>query len=210
MFTRKGQLTRDRIVAEAAALMFERGVAGTSTEDVQSAAGVSASQIYHYFGDKRSLTRAVIEFQTDAILGFQEPLLARLDDLDALRSWADVIADLQRTNGYHGGCPLGSLASELAETDAAAREALAQGYRRWQHAIRDGLQAMKDRRELRPDADVDVLATTLLTTVQGGLLLAKTLRDGEPLQTALHAVIDHVGSFATDRQPAEGSAASRR
>lgn len=197
MFTRKGQLTRDRIVAEAAALMFERGVAGTSTEDVQSAAGVSASQIYHYFGDKRSLTRAVIAFQTDAILGVQEPLLARLDDLDALRSWAAVIVDLQRTNGYRGGCPLGSLASELAEIDSAAREDLMLGYRRWQHAIRDGLQAMKDRRELGPAADVDKLATALLTALQGGLLLAKTLRDGEPLETALNAVIDHVESFAT-------------
>ena len=197
MFTRKGQLTRDRIVAEAAALMFERGVAGTSTEDVQSAAGVSASQIYHYFGDKRSLTRAVIEFQTDAILGFQEPLLARLDDLDALRSWAAVTVDIQRTNGYRGGCPLGSLASELAETDSAAREDLVLGYRRWQHAIRDGLQAMKDRRELGPAADVDKLATALLAAMQGGLLLAKTLRDGEPLETALTAVIDHVESFAT-------------
>ena len=73
MITRKGQATRDRIVAAAAVLVYERGVAGTSTEDVQAAAGVSASQLYHYFADKRSLTRAVIEYQADAILGFQEP-----------------------------------------------------------------------------------------------------------------------------------------
>ena len=49
MITRKGQATRDRIVAAAAALMYQQGVAGTSTEDLQAAAGVSASQIYHYF-----------------------------------------------------------------------------------------------------------------------------------------------------------------
>ncbi|MGO9504248.1 MAG: TetR/AcrR family transcriptional regulator, partial [Streptosporangiaceae bacterium] len=52
-----GRATRDRIVSVAAQLMFEHGVAGTSLGDVQKAAGVGASQVYHYFGDKQSLIR---------------------------------------------------------------------------------------------------------------------------------------------------------
>ena len=199
MITRKGQATRDRIVAAAAALMYQQGVAGTSTEDVQTAAGVSASQLYHYFGDKAALTRAVIDYQTNTILGFHEPLLARLDSLDALRSWAAVIVDIQRRNGFRGGCPLGSLASELAENSGAAREDIAAGYRGWQEAIRGGLAAMRDRGELVHTADVDKLATALLTTLQGGLLLAKALRDGGPLETALNTMIDHVATFAGSR-----------
>jgi TetR/AcrR family transcriptional regulator, transcriptional repressor for nem operon len=195
MVTAKGRATRDRIVAAAATLMHTRGVAGTSTEDVQLAAGVSASQIYHYFADKRSLTRAVIGYQTDAILGIQEPALARLDDLDALRAWADAIVAFQRNNDFRGGCPLGSLSNELAENDTDAREDLATGYRRWQQAIHAALTTMQDRGELLPDTDTDRLATTLLTTLQGGLLLTKTLRDSEPLETALHTMIDHIESF---------------
>src|ERR1700727_3870329 len=100
----KGRATRDRIVAAAATLMHTRGVAGTSTEDVQAAADVSASQIYHYFGDKRSLTRAVIEYQTDTIVGTQEALLTRLDDVDALRAWVELIVTYQRNGNYRGGC----------------------------------------------------------------------------------------------------------
>ena len=200
MVTPKGRATRDRIVSEAAALMHARGVAGTSTEDVQAAAGVSASQIYHYFSDKRTLTRAVIEYQTDAIMGFHEPLLGRLDDLDALRAWADLIVEFQRANGCQGGCPVGSLASELAESDSAARKELAASYRRWHEAIRDGLAAMQDRGELVDGADVEKLATALLSALQGGLLLAKTLREIEPLRTALHTVIDHIASFAADAE----------
>jgi TetR/AcrR family transcriptional repressor of nem operon len=195
MLTRKGQATRDRIVAAAADLMYARGVAGTSTEDVRAAADVSASQIYHYFADKRALTRAVIEYQTDAVLGVQAPLLARLDDLDALRAWADFVVGTQRVNGYRGGCPLGSLASELCDHDDDAREGLAASYRRWQGTIRDGLTAMADRGEFIPGTDVDHLATALLSSLQGGLLLTKTLRDSGPLETALDAMIDHIGSF---------------
>jgi AcrR family transcriptional regulator len=197
MVTPNGRATRDRIVASAATLMNARGVAGTSTEDIQVAADVSASQIYHYFTDKRSLTRAVIEYQTDTIVGTQEALLARLDDLDALRAWAEFIVGFQRNSGYRGGCPLGTLASELAENDTDAREDLAASYRRWQRAIRTGLAAMADRGEFLPGTDIDRLATTLLTTLQGGLLLTKTLRDGEPLETALSTMIDHIGSFTT-------------
>src|ERR1700749_769107 len=102
MLTRKGRATRDRIVAAAATLMNARGGAGTSTEDVQEAAGVSASQIYHYFSDKRSLTRAVIEYQTDTIVGIQETMLVRLDDVDALRAWAEMIVAFHRNGGNRG------------------------------------------------------------------------------------------------------------
>jgi AcrR family transcriptional regulator len=195
MVTAKGRATQDRIVAAAATLMRTRGVAATSTEDVRAAANVSSSQIYHYFADKRSLTRAVIEHQTDAIVGRQETLLARLDTVDALRAWAEFIVTLQRKGGYRGGCPLGTLASELAENDTDAREDLAASYRRWQRAIRAGLAAMADRGEFVAGTDVDRLATALLTALQGGLLLCKTLRDGEPLETGLSTMIDHIESF---------------
>jgi AcrR family transcriptional regulator len=197
MVTPKGRATRDRIVAAAATLMCTRGVAATSTDDVRAAANVSSSQIYHYFADKRSLTRAVIEHQTDAIVGIHETMLARLDSLFALRAWAEYIVTFQRNSDNRGGCPLGTLASELAENDADAREDLAAGYRRWQQAIRAGLTAMADRGEFLPGTDVDRLATALLAALQGGLLLSKTLRDGGPLETALNTVIDHIESLTT-------------
>src|ERR1700676_145182 len=197
MVTPKGRATRDRIVAAAATLMCTRGVAGTSTEDVQVAAGVSASQIYHSFTDKRSLARAVIEYESDTIVGNQESQLVRLDDLDALRAWAEIIVAYQRNGGYRGGCSLGTLASELAENDTDAREDLAASYRRWQQAIRAGLAAMADRSEVLPGTDIDRLEIALLAALQGGLLLSKTLRDGEPLETALNTMIDHIESFTT-------------
>ena len=61
--TAKGARTRARIVEEAAALIHERGVAGTTLEDVKVAAEVSGSQMYHYFPDKNDLVQAVIDYQ---------------------------------------------------------------------------------------------------------------------------------------------------
>jgi hypothetical protein len=54
---------------------------------------------------------------------------------------------------------------------------------------------MRDRGKLVENADVNTLATTLLTTLQGGLLLSKTLRDDGPPEQALNTVIDHIATF---------------
>ena len=70
--TPKGERTRARIVAAAARLIYERGVAGTTLEDVRTAAEVSGSQLSHYFAGKDELVQAVIDRQADAIAGNQE------------------------------------------------------------------------------------------------------------------------------------------
>jgi TetR/AcrR family transcriptional repressor of nem operon len=191
--TRKGEATRARIVAAAAKAMFERGVARTSLDEVKAAAGVSSSQLYHYFADKRALVLAVIEHQTQAILDGQEPLLSHLDSLDALRAWRDLLVDIQRQLHCQGGCPIGSIGAELAETDELARTEVADGFSRWESAIRDGLRAMHARGELRGDADE--LALAMLAALQGGLLLTQIRRETKPLEVALDAMLDHIASL---------------
>jgi TetR/AcrR family transcriptional repressor of nem operon len=197
--TRKGQATRDRIVDAAAGLMFRQGVAGTTTEQVQAAAGVSASQIFHYFGDKRALVRAVIGYQTEAVLAAQQPLLGRLDSMEALRAWADQAVSMEEQLKYEGGCPIGSLGSELAETDTAARQEVERGFARWEEAIRDGLRAMYARGDLRRSADPDALALALLTAYQGGLLMTQIRRDPAPLRTVLDVVLARIESLTPRR-----------
>jgi AcrR family transcriptional regulator len=141
--TAKGRRTRQRIVAAAAGLVFEQGVAGTTIEDIQSAAGVGASQLYHYFPSKNAVVRAVIQYQEQGVIGAQERALAHLDTLDGLRAWADAVVDVQRQMHCRGGCPIGSLGSELAETDPEARFEVAASFERWASAIRDGLRSMQ-------------------------------------------------------------------
>src|SRR5580700_6125684 len=83
--TPKGARTRSRIVEEAAVLIHERGVAGTTLEDVKVAAEVSGSQMYHYFPDKNELVQAVIEYQADAIVSNQGQLLRSANGVEAWR-----------------------------------------------------------------------------------------------------------------------------
>ena len=140
---------------------------GTTTEEVRNAAGVSSSQLYHYFKDKMALVRAVIAYQTDAVLGAQDDFLEKPDSMQALRRWRDLLVRAQRGLRCEGGCPLGSLSSEIAEIAPEFRMDLNRAFARWEDGIRSGLLAMHARGELRKDADPDRLATALLAAVQG-------------------------------------------
>ncbi len=175
-------------------------VVGQATVDnVRVAAEVSGSQLYHYFTDKDALLRAVIDSQAERIVEGQRrnapdapdaPDARDARDAPAgLRSWRDaVVAQAHRTSG-EGGCPLGSLAGQLAESDPVARAHLATGFRQWSDALTDSLQSLQANGRLTDDVTPADLAVTLLATLQGGLLLAQVNRDTAPLETALNTLI---------------------
>ena len=185
--TAKGERTRARIVAAAARLIYEHGVAGTKLDDVRAAAGVSGSQMYHYFPDKDELVQAVITHQADAIAAGSRQ--ADFGSAEGLSAWRDTVIAQAASREAKGGCPLGELAGQLAETDSHARALLASGFGEWQAAIADGLRRLYDAGELPGDADPDALAVTLLATLQGGLLLAQVQRDTRPLETAVSTLL---------------------
>src|SRR6201996_4464343 len=129
--TDKGRATRNRVLDAASALVFERGVAGTTLDDVRAAANVSKGQLYHYFADKEDLIHAVIDRTIQQVLDAQ-PALADLSSWAAIAKWLDDLVELQIARHAVGGCPIGGLAGQLAETDELARQALAAGFDRWQ------------------------------------------------------------------------------
>jgi AcrR family transcriptional regulator len=190
--TLRGAAVRARIVEAAAVLVYSRGVSRTSLDDVMAASGVSKSQLYHYFADKDALIREMIAFQTERVLKAQQPHLDALDSLAALRRWRDAIIDLNRARHGVGGCPLGSLANELANQFESARTLLAGSFETWVAHIETGLQKMRDRGELAATADPHDLAVAILSAIQGGLLLAKTTRTTRPLELAFDMALDHV------------------
>lgn len=197
--TAKGSATRSRIVAAAGELIYQGGIHGTTNPAVRSAAGVSGSQLSHYFPEKESLIRAVIAWRAEQVVTLSRVSPSGgLDSLAALRLWADSYT--QREEAWQGGCRFGSLASEVLKSDLDLKGDVAAGFQRWRAIFRDGLVAMRAQGELRDDADPDRLANVLLAAFQGGMLLAQAENSVAPLSAALDGAIGCVSSFAVDRQ----------
>lgn len=190
--TAKGLATRGRIVAMAADLMLTRGVAGTTLDDIGAAAMVGRSQMYHYFTGKSELVRDVVRQQTDAIIAHQGPDYDDLTTWDAWQRWRDRTVAAAAEGDCVGGCPLGSLGTELAERDADARDLVAAGFARWEQGFHDGIRTMREQGLLDTDTDPEALATVVMVALQGGLLLAQVQRDVRPLAIGLDAAIDAI------------------
>jgi TetR/AcrR family transcriptional regulator, transcriptional repressor for nem operon len=143
----------------------------------------------------------VIARQTERVLDAQRPHLEALDSLPALKAWRNAIVRLNKA-AQGKGCPLGSLASELANDSEPARKRLADSFSMWRDHIENGLAKMRERGELSASADPHDLALALLSAVEGGLLLAKTTHSGRPLELSLDMAIGHVARHMTARTSA--------
>ncbi len=198
--TARGTVTRDRIIQAAAELVEARGVTETTLAEIMDASRTSKSQLYHYFSDKEDLMYAVVKAQADKVLGFHESSLATVKSVKDLQAWRDQVVAISRATGGIGGCPIGSLASELADRSEDARRLLANSFRRWESHVAIGLKAMQDNGVLDPHVRVRDLAMAIVSALQGGLLLGQTMRSSRPLEIALDMALDYVSAHCPQAQ----------
>ena len=196
--TSRGAATKARIVEAANQLMFEQGVALTTIADVRTASGTSKSQLYQHFADKNTLVREVIEFRAEALLAQQRRRLEKVDSLRGLELWRDEMVERNALRDGAYGCPLGSIANEIADHDEDTRRVIATHFDEWLQMLVDAIDRLRTLGVLRADADSRALASGLLAALQGGYLLAKTARDVNLMRVALDMAIAQVRAFSVE------------
>lgn len=168
---------RTKIIMAAMDLFWAKGFNSTSIADILSRTQLNSGSLYHAFPGKQDVLIAVLEAYRD---GIHEQLLAP--------AWAGVDDPLERIfallKHYRGliletdclyGCPIGSLALELHEPDEKVRELLAVNFAGWTRAI---VGCLDDAGARMPSGtDKQALAEFVLTTMEGGVMQARTHRD---------------------------------
>jgi TetR/AcrR family transcriptional repressor of nem operon len=194
--TARGAKTRARIVAAAADLIYIQGVGATTLDDVLAASGASKSQLYHHFDGKEALVRAVVDHVGERVIEREREALGRVSTIRGLRRWRDAL--VQNNALRHGayGCALGSLASEVSDHDALARQALSQLFTEWQGLLAGVLRRLQDGGALPPEASIDQLATGLMGALQGGYMLAQTARNVTPMATSVDMALAYIESLS--------------
>src|SRR5919197_1166330 len=128
--TGRGRLSRERIVDRAAELVAEHGVQGTRLDVVLAAAGASKSQLYHYFDDRDQLVEAAVARRCEQVLDDLNQTFADVETLaDFERALAGLVSLYEETPT---GCPIGSLASEVADRNEGARLRVADAFAAWE------------------------------------------------------------------------------
>jgi len=192
--TGRGRASRERIVERAAELFAERGIAGTSLDEVLAAAGAGKGQFYHYFRSRDELAAAAVEQRCAQVVTGLTQALGGVSSLAELeQALAGFIAGFEQMG--LPGCPIGTLATEVAGRNEAARLQAAAGFDAWERLLADALARMRQRGELRPDAPPAMLATGLLASIEGGMVLSQTRRDVTPLRIAVNAGLAQVRTY---------------
>lgn len=192
--TQRGRESRDRIVAGAAALIAERGVEHMSVDDVLASAGASKSQLYHYFADREELIDAAVERRCNDVLEQLGGAFAQIESLAELeRRLEGFVVVFEET---FDGCPLGTIAADVAGRHAGAQQQVVTAFSAWEGVFADLFARLRERGELRPDADPGMLATALLTSLEGGQLLSQMRRDASSVRIAIAASLGYIRTFA--------------
>lgn len=194
--------TRERLLAEAMRLFWEKGYNSTSVTDILRQADANSGSLYHFFATKQDLLLGVLERYRDGI----EPMLLMpawrgVDDpIERVYALLDGYRRMLVDSEFRLGCPIGNLALEIAEPDPPVREVIAQNFDAWTDAIERCLVDAGER--LPPDLDRRAIARFALTTMEGGVMLARAHRSIEPYDDAVDRFRDYLERLGAEPQEA--------
>jgi len=189
--TKRGRASRERIVERAAELFAERGIAATSVEEVLAGATAGKGQFYHYFRGRDELAAAAVGYRCARVVAGLTRALGEVSSLAGLeQALAGFIDGFEQ--GGMPGCPIGTLATEVAGRNEEARLQAAAGFDAWERLLADTLERMRQGGELRADAPPAVLATGLLASIEGGMVLSQARKDIASLRIAVDAGLAQV------------------
>jgi len=173
--------SKGKTLAAAAALFRRQGYQGTALQDILAAAGSPRGSLYFHFPRGKEEIGSVALAQSGETVrttiaqaaetaGDAETFLTRV-----IRGMA---AELERSN-YRDGCPIATTALETSAQSEALGAASRAAFQKWELEIKRGLFRFG-----LPAGDADLLATQVLSQLEGALLLSRTYRSLEPLHRA--------------------------
>jgi TetR/AcrR family transcriptional regulator, transcriptional repressor for nem operon len=179
----KGEKTRQRIVAEAAALFNQRGFEGGSMTDLMEATGLEKGGIYRHFSSKEELAAEAFDY------AWRLATQVRVHDLDSVPNSIDklkrFIANFVECRpAIPGGCPLLKTAVDTNGSNSVLRERARQALRQWQDILSEIITAGIERNEIRSDIAPGKLATFIIGSLEGAMMISMLERDRTPMREA--------------------------
>jgi TetR/AcrR family transcriptional regulator, transcriptional repressor for nem operon len=186
----KGQETRQRIIAEAAAIFNQRGYEGCSIQDIMQATGLEKGGIYRHFESKEELAAEAFDY------AWRCATAKRRQGLDTIPNHADRlkqhIANFSMRSGLPGGCPLLNTAVDSDNGNPVLRQRVRKALQEWQLLLREMLETGQHCGTVRLSADPVAAANHVIAALEGAMLVSRIERDDQPLRQAIAQLSDWI------------------
>lgn len=180
----KGEQTRQAIIRKAAPIFNQRGFEGAALSDLMRATGLEKGGIYRHFESKQQLAGEAFDYAwqlaLDARFGEAQKIL---DTVDRLKRVVLNFRD-RRAGLVQGGCPLLNAAIDSDDGNPALRTKARRAFGSWLGRLQSIIEEGQERGEIRSGVNPADLATLIVTTLEGSLMLERLQRTPEPLNIA--------------------------
>ena len=176
---KKGEQTREHILATAESIILQRGYSGTSIEEIISKANITKGGFFYHFDGKNDLAKnLILRYLNNDVVFFTE-LADRARSLTEdplqqllifLKLMAEAMEDLPDT---HPGCLVASFAYEAEQFDDEVRELNAQGVRSWRHIFLEHFEKVMGNYTMKDEKPLEEYADMLSTVIEGGIIMSK-------------------------------------
>lgn len=191
----KAQETRENIIKQAAELFNQKGYAGSSIADIMEATGLKKGGIYNHFKSKDELALEAFDYayrcSSQKIWQIVRQKTKAIDRLQALVS---AYLDYVDNPPIAGGCPIMNTAIESDDTHPILRDRVRGAIDEWRSLIGRIIQKGIKKGEIRPTVEPEFMATIIISTVEGAIMMSKLYDDSIHLERAVNYLNNYIES----------------
>jgi TetR/AcrR family transcriptional repressor of nem operon len=181
----------DDVVEKAMHLFWRQGYQSTSIDEIETATGLTKGSLYKAFDNKRDLFEKCLGHYM--VRDSYKAIFLRMVDRPLIETYAHILDLLIEGANNDTKRPCGCLATnvirELSASDSALAKEASDGLAGMQQAMEFRLSWARDNGEFRQDVDVKALASLMMVTLQGMVVLSTSTKDVASMRRARDMVI---------------------
>ena len=188
----KGEQTRERILASSAQLFNRQGYFGASLADIMRETGLEKGGIYNHFSSKEQLALESFDYAYGLIQErVRQALSGKFNAIERLLAIVTVFQGILEDPQVAGGCPILNTAIEADDANEVLRDRARSAMDNWRTTIHRIVNKGIERQQIRPGIDADEVASILIATLEGAIMLSNLYKDPRHIQRAA----DHIAHY---------------
>lgn len=182
MMTIKGEQTRETILKHARGLIKRKGFSATTINDLLTESGTTKGNLYFHFADKEAVGLEVLKREQIAFRDFLDSSFDTSDPLEGVGNLFRGALDINRQEGFVGGCLFGNMALEASDSLPAFTERVNDVFSEWIERLEIVITRAQVEGRIGTQVPAADLAELVVATLEGGIMQARLQKSEKPLQ----------------------------
>lgn len=192
----KAEATKIHIIQQAAILFNQKGYAGSSIADIMEATGLKKGGIYNHFKSKDEIAIQSFEYAVSLVQKIiWETIKQETNAIARLKALMRVHLNYIDNPPLLGGCPILNTAIESDDAYPILRDRAALAMDSWRDLIIRIVQKGIKKQEIKADVDAEIVASFLISAIEGGIMMSKLYQDAIHLQRVINSLNTYVESL---------------